>query len=113
MVWFGADSGGFGRFGLAMVLPSGDFVTARRSSVDEALEWITSNGTGDGVGIDCPLWWCTGRGGGRKADSWLRKTYGIHSGTVQSVNSLRGRCIGARCVVGDALARTLSFARRH
>ena len=51
-----------------------------------------------GVGIDAPMWWSASRGGGRKADEKLRKRYGISSGTVQSVNSLKGAAL-----IGGAL----------
>jgi len=36
------------------------------------------------------MWWSAGAGGGRLVDAWLRETYQIASGTVQSVNSLKG-----------------------
>ena len=44
------------------------------------------------------MWWSASRGGGRKVDQRLRKRYGISSGTVQSVNSLRGAAL-----IGGAL----------
>ena len=43
-----------------------------------------------GLGIDAPMWWSAGEGGGRRADARLRKHYGIRSGTIQSGNSLQG-----------------------
>ena len=87
MACFGADPGGARRFGLAALHVDGRFETRCCSSVDEAVKWIDHP---EAVGIDCPLWWSSAKGGGRQVDSWLRSTYGIHPGTVQSVNSLRG-----------------------
>ncbi len=54
------------------------------------MAWICEIGRPHGVGIDCPLWWSSGQGGGRKADQWIRKEGRISSGTVQSANSLQG-----------------------
>ena len=69
------------------------------SSVDEAVKAIAAAGTPLGVGIDAPMWWWSAiSGGGRKTDARLRKAYGIHPGTVQSVNSLKGAAL-----VGGAL----------
>jgi integrase len=49
------------------------------------------------------MWWASAAGGGRRVDSWIRATYDIASGTVQSVNSLRG----AVAVQGILLAMRL------
>lgn len=87
MTWYGADPGGERCFGVAALEESGSFKTWLCSSVDEALTKIVRPTS---VGIDCPLWWSSGAGGGRRADSWLRRTYKIPSGTVQSANSLKG-----------------------
>lgn len=87
MCWYGADPGGIKSFGVAALEDDGSFKTWLCSSTDEALARIIQPA---GVGIDCPLWWSSGEGGGRLADRWLRKTYSIASGTVQSVNSLKG-----------------------
>jgi predicted nuclease with RNAse H fold len=46
-----------------------------------------------GVGVDAPLWWSSGRSGGRLVDQWLRNTYGLSGGQVQSPNSLRGAAL--------------------
>lgn len=91
-MWYGADPGGRNKdrspkFGLARLDSDGRFETWLRASVDEVVDLVREP---LGLGIDAPLWWSSGEGGGRYADSWLRKTYGIHPGTVQSVNSLRG-----------------------
>jgi predicted nuclease with RNAse H fold len=90
MTWFGADPGGKGTFGIAKLEADGSFETWCRSSVDEALQLIDG---AEAVGIDCPMWWTSGEGGGRRVDAWLRSTYKIPSGTVQSVNSLRGAAV--------------------
>ncbi|MCS3496189.1 putative nuclease with RNAse H fold [Bradyrhizobium japonicum] len=87
MGWYGADPGGSDSFGLAALEDDGSFKTWLCSSTDEALATIDQPA---GIGIDCPLWWSSKEGGGRRADEWLRKTYRIHPGTVQSVNSLKG-----------------------
>jgi hypothetical protein len=90
LTWYGADPGGLNCFGVAALADNGSFKTWLCSSVDEALAKIDQP---SGVGIDCPLWWSSGVGGGRFADDWLRKTYGISSGTVQSANSLKGSAL--------------------
>ena len=43
-----------------------------------------------GLGVDAPLWWCSGPGGLRRADKWIRDQYGLHHRNVQAVNSLWG-----------------------
>jgi hypothetical protein len=100
LTWYGADPGGINCFGMAALEDDGSFETWLCSSVDEALTKIVQPA---GVGIDCPLWWSSGAGGGRFADGWLRKTYGISSGTVQSANSLKGAVL----IQGVMLAMTL------
>jgi predicted nuclease with RNAse H fold len=89
-MWFGADPGGEDRFGVASLRADGSFDTWCCSSVDDAVRLIDSPRA---IGIDCPMWWSSVAGGGRRVGSWLRKTYGIPSGTVQSVNSLRGAVV--------------------
>lgn len=97
-VWVGADPGGNGAFGVAFLEESGHLSCATVSSVDQAVKEIAAAGVPLGVGIDAPMWWSAGAGGGRRADARLRKAYGIHPGTVQSVNSLQGAAL-----VGGAL----------
>ncbi|MBP8308835.1 MAG: DUF429 domain-containing protein [Burkholderiaceae bacterium] len=49
----------------------------------------------DGIGIDAPLFWVDK--GDRRADATIRKcvvAVGGNSGTVSSVNSLPGACVG-------------------
>lgn len=95
----GADPGGADKFGLATIDAHGGMVCNTVSSVDEAIEFITAMKiTPSGLGIDAPMWWSSGNGGGRKVDEKIRSKYGIHPGTVQSVNSLRGAAL-----VGGAL----------
>ena len=90
--WIGADPGGIGKFGLAF-LDNGKLCCNTVSSVDEAVAEILKMGEPLGLGIDAPMWWSSVAGGGRKSDSMLREQYGIHSGTVQSANSLRGSAL--------------------
>jgi predicted nuclease with RNAse H fold len=87
LAWYGCDPGGDNKFGVAALSPDGRFETWCVPSVDEAVAHISQPVS---LGIDCPMWWSSGAGGGRKVDSWLRKAHNIRSGTVQSVNSLRG-----------------------
>ena len=88
--WVGADPGGKGNFGLAFLDGSGGVRCCTVSSVYEAAEVIVERGEPLGIGIDAPMWWSARSGGGRRADRWIRKNYGIASGTVQSANSLQG-----------------------
>ena len=97
--WVGADPGGKCKFGLAILNEDNQIQCATLSSVDEALQRIAlRKGNFLGLGIDAPMWWSSGKGGGRKADQRLRDAYGIPSGSVQSVSSLRGAAL-----VGGAL----------
>ena len=92
--WMGADPGGKGNFGLAFLDTTGKRLRcATVSSVDEAVELITSTGIPLGLGIDAPMWWSSCEGAGRKVDESIREKYGIHPGTVQSANSLRGAAL--------------------
>ena len=100
MTWYGADPGGEKRFGMAALEADGSFETQLYSSVQEAFEYVQRPA---GIGIDCPLWWSSGKGGGRHVDDWLRERYDIPPGTVQTANSLRG----AATVQGLLLAMRL------
>jgi hypothetical protein len=91
MVWFGADPGGKGAFGVAKLYEDGAFATKTVSHADEAMEWLEAEPCG--AGIDAPLWWSSGKSGDRKADQFLRTRYNINSGTVQTANSLRGAAL--------------------
>jgi len=90
MVWFGADPGGKKNFGAAILRDDGSYSTKCVDCADDALACISDRP--EGIGIDCPLWWSSGRSGDRLADSWLRLK-GVPSGTVQTANSLRGGAI--------------------
>lgn len=102
-VWVGADPGGIKAFGVAVVEESGHVRCGTVSSVDEAVKWIEVSGKPLGVGIDAPMWWSAAAGGGRRADARLRKAYGIPSGTVQSVNSLRGAALAGGALLASRL----------
>jgi predicted nuclease with RNAse H fold len=61
------------------------------SCADEAVAKITSRPLG--VGVDAPLRWSSGHSSDRKADQWIRSTFKIAPGTVQTANSLRGAAL--------------------
>ncbi len=102
-VWIGADPGGKGNFGLAILEPDGSAQTCRVDCADEAIKVIVQhpNSTPAGVGVDAPLWWSSGYSSDRQADQWLRTRYGFSGGQVQTANSLRGAALvqGAMFVV--------------
>lgn len=103
-VWAGADPGGIEAFGVALLDESGATCCATVSSVSEAATWIRAQGTPLGIGIDAPMWWSAGPGGGRVADDRLRKAYPwIRSGTVQSVNSLRGAALAGGALLASRM----------
>ncbi len=94
-VWWGADPGGKGGFGVAILGERGQARTRTLGCVAEALCFFEST-AGErvaGLGVDCPLWWSAGVSGDRRADQRLRKGYGLGGGNVQTVNSLRGAAI--------------------
>ncbi len=91
MAWFGADPGGKNSFGVARLNDDGSFVSGCVTGVDEAVEWIAERPKA--IGIDCPMWWSSSGTGDRRVDQRLRKHYKISSGTIQTVNSLRGAAI--------------------
>ena len=93
-VWIGADPGGKGKFGVAVLSSDGMTQTWCVDCVDDAIETITQNVsiTPDGVGIDAPLWWSSGLSGDRMADRWIRNNYRVGS-SVQTTNSLRGAAV--------------------
>ncbi len=89
--WLGCDPGGVKSFGLTKLYLNGTYEAQTLSSVDDVMGCLEDQPLG--VGIDCPLWWSTGKGGGRKADEWIRSQYKLSGGEVQSVNSLRGAVV--------------------
>lgn len=109
--WVGADPGGIGSFGLAFLDSSGGLSCATVSSVDEVVHRITSRGEPLGLGIDAPMWWSTCEDGGRTVDKKLRKRYGISSGTVQSVNSLRGAALAGGAMLAFRVRQEFPCAR--
>ena len=90
--WVGADPGGALNFGIAVVTSDGGCTSLTVNYVDEAIEAVRSRvgTTLGGVGVDAPLWWSSGPSGLRRADSWIRERYGLHSRHVQAVNSMWG-----------------------
>lgn len=89
--WVGVDPGGKNAFGLASLAPDGQVRTHLVSCADEAMAWIAAEPLG--VGVDAPLWWSSGMSSDRAADRWIRRTYRIPSGTVQTANSLKGAAL--------------------
>lgn len=91
-LWIGADPGGKKKFGLAILKSDGSVTTFLVDCADEAIDAIKNyvRVQPAGVGVDAPLWWSSGRSGGRHADQWLRTKHGLSGGQVQGANSLRG-----------------------
>jgi predicted nuclease with RNAse H fold len=93
-VWVGADPGGKGNFGLAILSAVGVSRSWCLGCADEALATLEEAGVeAIGVGIDAPMWWSSGPSSDRVADQWLRKTYKLSGGQVQAANSLRGAAL--------------------
>jgi len=93
--WVGADPGGKGAFGIAVLRADGTVETATTDCADEAVEFVLRNvgAPPAGAGVDAPLWWSSGPASDRKADQWLRDKYGLSGGQVQTANSLRGAAL--------------------
>ena len=93
--WVGADPGGDNNFGLAFLDAAGkqSLYCTTVSSVDEAFKQIVRRGTPLGLGIDAPMWWTARKKGWRKADEVLKDKYCDVSGSVLSINSLRGAAL--------------------
>ena len=90
-IWIGADPGGQGKFGLAIIYSDGSVETHQVDCADEAIDLIkVQKSEPTGAGVDSPLWWSSGRSSDRLADKWLRKTYHLTGGQVQTANSLKG-----------------------
>lgn len=94
-VWIGADPGGKGNFGIAILTESDQPQTSSVDCADDAISFVRRHlkGIPAGVGVDAPLWWSSGRSGDRSADQWLRNRYGLSGGEVQATNSLRGAAL--------------------
>jgi len=114
-VWIGADPGGQDHFGVAELFENGTTRTACVSSAREAAEWI--QGKPLGAGIDSPMWWSSAKRGDRKADRWLRCTYGNTSpGKVLAINSLYGAVLAQGAMLAVELRRRfpdLSITEAH
>ena len=91
-IWIGADPGGKGNFGIAILTEGNQRHTSSVDCADEAISFVRDHidKALSGIGVDAPLWWASGRSGDRYADQWLRRRYGLSSGEVQAANSLRG-----------------------
>jgi len=94
-IWIGADPGGTGNFGLAILKSDGSVQTCCVNCADGAIDVVKEQVKVQpaGVGVDSPLWWSSGRSSDRQADQWLRRTYGLSGGQVQTANSLRGAAL--------------------
>jgi len=57
-IWIGADPGGKGNFGIAILTDNGKSHTSCVNYADEAVEFIRRylEDTPRGVGVDAPLW---------------------------------------------------------
>ena len=94
-IWLGADPGGRGAFGAAVV-QGASVTTALVSCVDEAVAFfrhVVGSAVPAAAGIDAPLWWSSRPSGARKVDVLLRRRYGLSGGAVQGPNSLRGAAV--------------------
>lgn len=94
-VWVGADPGGKGNFGIAILADGSDPECSCVDCADEAIAFVRGHldRSPTGVGVDAPLWWSSGQSGDRLADQWLRKRYRLSGGEVQAANSLRGAAL--------------------
>jgi predicted nuclease with RNAse H fold len=94
-LWVGADPGGKGNFGIAILTEGDQPQTSSVDCADEAVAFVRKHldRTPAGVGVDAPLWWSSGISGDRHADRWLRRQYGLAGGEVQAANSLRGAAL--------------------
>jgi len=103
-VWIGADPGGKGKFGIAILKDDEPSQTALTDCADEAVLFIREhlNQAPAGIGVDAPLWWSSGQSSDRLADQWLRRRYSLSGGEVQTANSL----------TGAALVQAAMFIRR-
>lgn len=93
--WVGADPGGAGKFGVAILDEQGNARIRCVDCADSAVAFVVANldRAPAGVGVDAPLWWSSGLSGDRAADQWLRDTYPLGLGAVQAANSLRGAAL--------------------
>lgn len=94
-VWIGADPGGKGNFGIAILTDKSQPQLLSVDCADQAIAFVRGHidHPPAGVGVDAPLWWSSGQSGDRSADQWLRNRYGLSGGEVQTTNSLRGAAL--------------------
>jgi hypothetical protein len=105
--WIGADPGGRGCFGVAIWEEDAAPETCCVDCAEEAVQVVTSRMKGRrpaGVGVDAPLWWSAGASSDRQADRWLRRTYKLSGGAVQTANSLKGSCLVQAAMFIERLA---------
>lgn len=93
--WVGADPGGKGGFGIAILHPDGSAQFDTVDCADEAVAFVRQRLSSPpaGVGVDAPLWWSSGPSSDRHADQWLRSKYRFSGGQVQTANSLWGAAL--------------------
>jgi predicted nuclease with RNAse H fold len=93
--WIGVDPGGEENYGIALIEGSSVVHTSIVNCTDDAIKLVMSllSNAPAGIGIDAPMWWSSARSGDRKVDQWLRETYGLSGGQVQTANSLRGAAL--------------------
>src|SRR4051812_36274450 len=90
----GYDPGGKDAHGVSLLtLESGrtTSVSARTfESAEEVIRYVESLPPVIAVGVDTLTCWCTGPGGWRPADRWLRQRYGAVRNSVMTPNGLAG-----------------------
>ena len=94
-IWVGADPGGKGSFGIAILTDPDRVLTWCAGCADEAVTFVQEHidKRPSGIGVDAPLWWASGKSGDRYADQWLRRRYRLPGSQVQAANSLRGAAL--------------------
>lgn len=98
-IWIGCDPGGKAAFGIAGIARGLVLFRKLCNFVDDAVRSVDAELARNpemhiaGIGIDAPLWWSSGEAGWRMADRRIQRKYGLGSGRVQSVSSLRGAAI--------------------
>lgn len=111
MIWIGADPGGIGNFGAAILFEDSSYCCKDVNSVSEFIAFIeeqpcfrNKGQVPNAIGIDAPLWWSTRVAGARDADIWIRQNYNVGN-SVSSINSLRGAALIQGVVLALELRR--------